>query len=164
MRHTFFALLASFLVSCSHHSIEKVNYEKYSAHITSREISSDFADVGKVSTSKSDFVFKDCREIAESALADLIKKARKMGGNALTNVQWKTHPELKTLTPTCEVRWGWFAAYVVGGLGPWVKNVEVSATVARKPDDLKILPKNAHLLEEHSSDIESARLILATSN
>lgn len=154
-------LLAVTLVACSHHPISNVNYAKYNAHTTSRSISSTFTDIGRISTDNSDFIFKSCEKIAEDTLAELINKARAMGGNAVTNLEWTTHHDLKTLTPTCEIGWGWFAIYVVGGLGPWVKSVEVSATVVNIPEGRKLEPINVFMFNRENSDAEIAKLILA---
>jgi uncharacterized protein YbjQ (UPF0145 family) len=147
--------------SCSHHNIDNINYAKYNAHTTSRSISSDFTDLGHVTSDNSDYIFKSCEEVAENTLAELIAKAKMMGGNGIANIMWTDKYDMKTITPTCRIRWGWFAAYVVGGLGPWVKYVEASATVVNIPDNRNISPINVFWFNNQKSNTENARIIFA---
>ena len=115
------------ITSCSFSPIKNVNYSKYNAYSSKNAGNQKFQEIGSINADKSDMIYTSCLTLAERALEDLINRARAMNGNALMNLRWKSEKG-DTVQPQCKIAYGWFAAYIIGGLvSPWVKNVEVSA-------------------------------------
>ena len=121
----------TFLTSCSHHTINNVDYQKHNAFTAGKVVTGNYVEVGPAVIEKSDFVFKSCESLASEAMNELSQQAKARGGNSLHNVLWEDQYDRLSPIPTCRIRWGWFAAFGVGGLGPWVKYVKVSASISQ---------------------------------
>lgn len=92
-----------------------------------------FEDVGPIKAEASGFVWDSCDKIAKQAVSTLKDIAVTRGGNTVYDIKYVSENGY-TKTPTCTVRYGWFAAYVVPGLGPWMTVVEAEGIAAKIPE------------------------------
>ena len=109
----FWVLLVMVLGGCATHN---VNYS-YKGHsfYSSEPQTKDYRELGQIAVQNYGFVWESCSSLAKGAYGQAENKVESMGGNALMNMRHE-----------CVTAYGWFAAYIVGGLGPWVKHVDVS--------------------------------------
>jgi len=122
MRSLKVILIASLLVSCSHKSVT-LNYRDLS--VTDKAVMTESQqDLGLVEGSYSGHAWDSCEEISKSAVQKLMANARKLGANAVTSLEWQKK-DFYVKSPTCKKSYGWFALYILGGLGPWVTSAKV---------------------------------------
>lgn len=83
----------------------------------------DYTEVGPVSARKYGFIWDKCELLANKAMDAVLDSAKREGANAVVNVK-----------QDCTTAYGWFLLYVVPGLGPWVKFVDVSGVAIKRAE------------------------------
>lgn len=114
--------VAALLTSCSHKTVV-LNYQDLSVS-DKNEMASSQKDLGEVVGKYSGHAWDSCEEVTKSAAQKMLANARARGANAVVSLEWKKK-DFYVKTPTCKKSYGWFALYILGGLGPWVTSAEV---------------------------------------
>lgn len=89
-----------------------------------------YEELMPITESVSGFVWDSCDKVASDVAGVMFDRAKAVGGNALMNVTWFAENGPVT-TPTCKTGYGWFALYIIGGLGPWVKSASAEASIIK---------------------------------
>ena len=97
-----------------------ISYNPYNAYAEPQGGNVKYKEIAPVHACASGFVWSNCAEITQEVLQRLQEQAKTLGGNGVINIKW-SYKNSFVLTPTCEVQWGWFALYILPGLGPWVQ-------------------------------------------
>ena len=97
-----------------------ISYKPYNAYAEPQGGNMKYQEIGPVHACSYGFVWDDCAKLAQNTLQRLQEQAKVLGGNGVINVKWSYNDSF-TLTPTCKQENGWFALYIIGGLGPWVQ-------------------------------------------
>lgn len=124
-----FSLLFS-LVGCSTTSINKLNYNQSGFYSGSEGGNKKFKEIGPIVETVSGFSWDSCEKLVDQAMENTKKNIKAEGGDAIINVRW-SKGDFQTAVPTCRNSYGWWALYIVGGLGPWVKSVELTGTIVK---------------------------------
>ncbi len=133
-------ILTSLTLSACTTSHGFVNYETSGIYSSENAGNRKFKDVGPVSVNVRTFAWESCDKLAGRAVSELLDVAKTRGGTTVYNIKFDTGDNLVT-SPTCSTGWGWFALYIVGGLGPWVQTISVEG-VAAKVDGEKTALQN----------------------
>lgn len=115
-------MIAALLTSCSHKTVS-LNYQELSVSGKDQMTPSQ-KDLGEVIGKYSGHAWDSCEEVTKSAAQKMLANARARGANAVVSLEWKKK-DFYVKTPTCKKSYGWFALYILGGLGPWVTSAEV---------------------------------------
>jgi hypothetical protein len=129
------AILSSGLLACSTHK-GFVDYKELSVYSSENLGNHKFTDVGPVSGDATSWVWASCDTVATMAVKDLLDIAKTRGANTVYKITFEGNSGRVT-TPTCFKRWGWFAMYVVGGLGPWMTISSAEGIAATTEMDTK---------------------------
>ena len=121
MKKIVWLLVVSFLVGCSAAPIKNIAYKDRPLS-NGRPQTKDYTELGRVSAPMSGFVWSSCDRMADNGLDLLIQNSKNMGGDAVIDVQ----------ISECTTRWGWFFAYIIPGLGPWMKTVDVEGVAIKR--------------------------------
>ena len=99
-----------------------IKYSKYKIYSQNLGGNVKYKEIAPIKACSSSFIWTDCAEIAEDTLKKLQEKAKTLGGDGVIDVKWYVD-DGKVLTPTCQEQWGWFALYILPGLGLGLKKL-----------------------------------------
>lgn len=117
------------IVGCTY-GTGSVQYRKYNMYTSTNAGNMKYEEVMTISESARGFVWDSCDVVASKTAGVMYDRAIAAGGNALIDVKWFAESGV-TRAPTCKTAYGFFALYIVGGLGPWVKSAQAEAVVAK---------------------------------
>ncbi|AZV46623.1 hypothetical protein C3L23_04835 [Nautilia sp. PV-1] len=120
---------------CTYKNAE-LNYKQYHAYTLSEGGNLKYKEIGPIYASASGFAWDDCSDIASKVLKRLESKAKALGGDDVINIKWYGEHSLYTI-PTCKCGCGWFALYIIGGLGPWVQTAKAEGVAIKFLDSNK---------------------------
>lgn len=115
---------------CTHSPIRNLDYKNNNLYSADNSGNLEYDDFGPVFSSVSGHAWDSCSGLAHQAIKEVVAEAKAKGGNSVVNVRW-AKGDHSTPVPHCVNRWGWWLAYILPGLGPWMKNVEVYGTAAK---------------------------------
>ncbi len=122
----FFIALFIITTNCTYHR-EYYRYpEKQAFQYKSDLPQGSYKELYPVTVSERGFIWADCEDLSKEVLQGLIFKANSLGGNAVTNVEWRNAGQW-VVEPSCERNWWWFLVYFWPGLGWWVSHSEARA-------------------------------------
>jgi len=129
----FVVITTVFLSSCS---VSKgiVEYRKFNMYTAANAGNMKYEELIPITESASGFVWDSCDKVASDVATIMFDRAKAAGGNALMNVKWFAENGSVT-TPTCKTGYGWFALFIAGGLGPWVKSASAEASIIKLNED-----------------------------
>lgn len=145
--------IAAIVTACSTHK-GFVDYKELGVFSSDNAGNQKFTDVGPISTDASSWVWSSCDVVATNAVRELLDIAKVRGANTVYKITFDSENGRVT-TPTCYKRWGWFALYVVGGLGPWMTHTAVEGIAANIANPDK--HANAVMLTPNSDTLELAK-------
>lgn len=117
------------IVGCTY-GTGSVQYRKYNMYTSANAGNMKYEEVMTISESARGFVWDSCDVVASKTASVMYDRAIASGGNALIDVKWFAENGV-TRTATCKTAYGFFALYIVGGLGPWVKSAQAEAIVVK---------------------------------
>ena len=132
MKKLFFLISLLILTGCTYKTAT-VKYSDYNVYSQNLGGNKEYEEIGPVKVCVSGFIWTDCAQLVDKALVALNEKAKVLGGDGVIKVSWYTD-DGKVLTPTCEEQWGWFALYILPGLGPWTKKACVEGVAVKFVD------------------------------
>ena len=106
-----------------------VDYKQMGVYASDNAGNAKFKDVGPVAADESSWVWTSCDTVATDAVRRMLDIAKVRGATTVYKITFESDSGRVT-TPTCYKRWGWFFAYVVGGLGPWMTHSAVEGIAA----------------------------------
>lgn len=129
----FVSSLMVVLSSCTAHS-GYVDYKGLGVFSSETAGNHKFADVSPVSVSRSTWIWESCDSLATDAVRELLDIAKTRGATTVYKITFASDSG-RTISPTCYKRWGWFFAYIVGGLGPWMTATSAEGMAATLDKD-----------------------------
>jgi len=123
-------ILGSALLTSCGYKTGFVDYKRNNMYSESEAGNIQYEEIGPVRGSASGFAWDSCDKTASDAAKAIYERGIVLGGNALMSVSWYGENGL-VKSPTCKVGYGWFALYIIGGLGPWVQSAEAEGSVIK---------------------------------
>lgn len=117
----FILSIALFLNGCATKPISNISFKERPLYATSPQ-TKDYVELGKVSIRQTGFIWESCENLADEGLDSILNKSKNMNGNAIINVR----------ISDCTTAYGWFALYIIPGLGPWVKSVDIDGIAIKR--------------------------------
>ncbi len=149
---------------CSYSPIRNVNYKANNLYTSANAGNLEYDDLGPIVRDTSGFIWDSCDHLAELVIAEVIADVKDKGGNALANVKWRKGDNM-TATPYCTTKYGWFVPYIITGLGPWVKNVEIAGSAIKINSKQVLEPhSNVFYIDPNKTNEELATLFYKTIN
>lgn len=125
-------LLATGL-GCSYHRAY-VSYSEYQDDVRVASSGWEGRRLGPVSAGEGGALWEKCTDIAEGSLWILMEDTRRMGGNAIGEIQWIPQNRKRTTDqPTCKKKWGWVLIWPVLAT-PAFMSAKVEAVAYSVPD------------------------------
>lgn len=116
-------VMSFFMTSCAVRPVNNIAFKDRPLFATIPQ-TKDYVELGRVTAPINGFIWESCESLADDGLNLLIQHSKNMGGNTVIGVQ----------ISECQTQYGWFALYILPGLGPWVRGVKVEGiAVDRKP-------------------------------
>jgi hypothetical protein len=107
-----------------------VDFKKEGVYASEAAGNKKFEDIGPLSADVSGFAWDSCDKLATEAVRSLVDLAKARGANTVYGIKFDSKDGITT-TPTCTKGYGWFALYIVGGLGPWVARSSANGVAAK---------------------------------
>ena len=128
-------LLGTAVISACGTTRTFVDYSRGSLYSTETAGNVPYVEIGPVAASQRGFFWENCYTLAEKAVEQVRADAAARGANNVIAVRWLNHADGSyTETPICTTGWGWFAAFIAPGFGPWVKATELQGRLVRSDE------------------------------